>query len=59
MSNVVRHRGEAYDSADDIDDINDTRNGLLLLNMFHFSFGAGELAFLKVCCYFHPRLSET
>ena len=28
MSNVVRHRGEAYDSADDIDD---TRNGLLLL----------------------------
>ena len=31
MSNVVRHRGEAYDSADDIDDINDARNGLLLL----------------------------
>ena len=35
----VRHRGEAYDSADD------TRNGFLLLNMFHFSFEAGELTF--------------
>ncbi|KAF8341039.1 hypothetical protein F5887DRAFT_1076780 [Amanita rubescens] len=47
MSNLIRHRGEAYDYVDDIDDIDDTRNGLLLLSLLHLSFGAGELAFLK------------
>ncbi|KAF8626969.1 hypothetical protein AX15_004609 [Amanita polypyramis BW_CC] len=47
MMNLVRHRGEGYNSANDIDDIDDTRNGLLLHNAFYFSFGAGELAFLK------------
>lgn len=45
--NVVNHRGGTDDSADDINDINDTRNGLLLISLLHRPFGAGELAFLK------------
>ena len=51
ISNVVNHRGGP---ADDINDINDTRNGILLANQLHTPFGAGRIAFLKVCCYFHP-----
>lgn len=44
MSNVVRHR----DGPDDnMNDINDTRNGLLLANHLHVPFGAGDIAFLK------------
>ena len=52
ISNVVHHRGgpDVYD----INDINDTRNGLLLSSLLHHPFGAGKIAFLKVCCYFHP-----
>jgi hypothetical protein len=53
ISNVVHHRGGPDD---DIDDINDIRNGLLLANLLHLPFGAARIAFLKVCCYFHPRL---
>lgn len=53
MSNVVRHR----DGPDDnMNDINDTRNGLLLANHLHVPFRASDIAFLKVCCYFHPGL---
>ncbi len=52
ISNVVHHRGGP--DADDINDINDTRNGLLLSNQLHLPLGAGRIAFLKVCYYFHP-----
>ncbi|KAF8345413.1 hypothetical protein F5887DRAFT_1192054 [Amanita rubescens] len=44
ISNVVHHRGGPDD---DINDINDTRNGLLLVNQLHFPFGAARIAFLK------------
>ena len=52
ISNVIRHR----DGPDDINDINDTRNGLLLNSLLHIPFGAISMAFLKVYCYFHPEL---
>ncbi|KIL59038.1 hypothetical protein M378DRAFT_15139 [Amanita muscaria Koide BX008] len=45
--NIVHHRGGTDDSADGLNDINDTRNGLLLINFLHRPFGAGKLAFLK------------
>jgi hypothetical protein len=53
ISNVVHHRGGPDD---DINDINDTRNGLMLANHLHVSFGAGDIAFLKVRYYFHLGL---
>jgi HNH endonuclease len=54
ISNVVHHRGG---TDDDINDINDTRNGLLLSTLLHRPWGAGNLAFLKVYyCYFHSGL---
>jgi len=46
MLNVVQHRGDVYD-CHDINNIDDTRNGLLLLSLLHRPFGAGKLAFLK------------
>ena len=49
ISNVVRHRGGTDDSADDIDDINDIRNGFLISTLLHRPFGDGRFAFLKVC----------
>ncbi|KAF8327981.1 hypothetical protein F5887DRAFT_159478 [Amanita rubescens] len=45
ISNVVHHRG--VPGADEINDINDTRNGLLLVNQLHLPFGSGMMAFLK------------
>ena len=53
ISNVVRRR----DGPDDIKNINDSRNGLLLSIILHMPFGDGRIAFLKVCCYFHPGLT--
>ncbi|KAF8692316.1 hypothetical protein AX14_002594 [Amanita brunnescens Koide BX004] len=47
ISNVVRHRGGTDDSADDIDDINDIRNGFLISTLLHRPFGDGRFAFLK------------
>ncbi|KAF8345125.1 hypothetical protein F5887DRAFT_1074770 [Amanita rubescens] len=44
ISNVVHHRGGPDD---DINDINDIRNGLLLAYHLHVPFGAGNIAFLK------------
>jgi hypothetical protein len=56
ISNVVRHRGGTDDSTDDINDINDIRNGLLLTALLHRPLVATELALLKVCYYLHPKL---
>lgn len=56
ISNLVHYRGGTDDSANDINDIIDTRNGLLLICLLHRQFGTGKLSFLKVCCYFHPGL---
>ncbi|KAF8695511.1 hypothetical protein AX14_001769 [Amanita brunnescens Koide BX004] len=47
ISNAVRHRGGTDGSADDINDINDTRNGILLSNLLRQPFGSGKLAFLR------------
>ncbi|KIK06021.1 hypothetical protein K443DRAFT_307311 [Laccaria amethystina LaAM-08-1] len=44
ISNVVDHRGRPDDN---INDINDIRNGFLLANHLHATFGAGDIAFLK------------
>jgi hypothetical protein len=54
ISNVVNHRGGPDDN---INDINDIRNGLLLSDLLHGPFGAGHMAFLEVRYYSHPRLS--
>jgi hypothetical protein len=53
ISNTVLHRGG---TDDDIDDIDDIRNGLLLCEILHRHFGVGNVAFLKVCCYIHSGL---
>ena len=42
---LIENRG---DGQDDINDINDIRNGLLLVSTLHKAFGFGEVAFLKV-----------
>ena len=47
ISNIVLHRGGMDTHADDLDGIDDTRNGLLLLINIHRPLGAGEVAFLK------------
>ncbi|KIK06019.1 hypothetical protein K443DRAFT_307295 [Laccaria amethystina LaAM-08-1] len=44
ISNVVNHRGGPDDN---INDINDIRNGLLLSDLLHSPFGAGHMAFLE------------
>lgn len=36
------------DGLPNIDDINDIRNGLLLVQVLHTVFGLGQVAFLKV-----------
>ena len=48
MSNLFNYRHEAYDLVDPLDDINDTRNGILLNVALHRSLDVGEIAFLKV-----------
>jgi endonuclease IV len=46
MINLASHRHEDLDPP--LDDINDTRNGILLAFQLHASFGASEVAFLQV-----------
>jgi hypothetical protein len=48
MSNLFDHRHEAYSSKDRLDDIDDTRNGILLYSGFHCSLDKGRIAFLMV-----------
>ena len=48
MSNLFNHRHEAYDLVDPLDDINGTRDGILLNVVFHRLLDRGEIAFLKV-----------
>lgn len=45
MINLANHRHEAFDPP--LNDINDTRNGILLALQLHRSFGASEVAFLQ------------
>jgi hypothetical protein len=45
ISNLVLHRGGTDTHVDDLDD---SRNGLLLSMVIHRPLGAGEVAFLKV-----------
>lgn len=52
ISDIISLRGQAYPSADNVNDIDDTRNGLLLSNLLHRPFATGKLAFLKVRYYF-------
>lgn len=49
IGNVLSHRRGA-DNVDELDGIDDTRNGLLLWDGLHGQFGNGSLAFLKVSC---------
>ena len=46
MVNLANHRHEAVDPP--LDDINDTRNGILLALQLHLPFGASKVAFLQV-----------
>jgi hypothetical protein len=50
MVNLANHRGEDLDPR--LDNINDTRNGILLYSAFHRAFGESRVAFLRVsyCC---------
>ena len=49
MLNLVKYRGGTYGSAaDDLGDIDDTRNGILLNSLLHRLFGTSKLAFPKV-----------
>jgi hypothetical protein len=45
LGRLMANRGDGQDG---VNDINDTRNGLLLVSMLHKAFGFGEVAFLKV-----------
>jgi len=49
MSSLFDHRREMYGLVDPLDNIDDTRNGILLNSGFHLVFDAGDIAFLKVC----------
>jgi len=49
MVNLANHRGEDVDPP--LDDINDTRNGILLYTGFHRAFGESRVAFLRVSYY--------
>ena len=49
MSNLFNHRRETYGLEDRLDDINDTRNGILLYRGFHGNLDTGDVAFLMVC----------
>jgi HNH endonuclease len=51
ISNVVHHRG-GMDYPEDIQTIDDPRNGLLLNVILHGRFGNADVAFLKVCYSF-------
>jgi len=44
--NLVNHKHEAMDPP--LDNINDTRNGILLASQLHCPFGTSEVAFLQV-----------
>jgi hypothetical protein len=46
MINLVNYRNERLNPP--LDDINDTRNGILLSVLLHHPFGASEVAFLQV-----------
>ena len=46
MKNLPNHRHE--DLEPPLNDINDTRNGILLAVQLHGAFGASEVAFLQV-----------
>jgi hypothetical protein len=48
MSNAVHHRGGTDDPVNDLNDINDIRNGLLLNKLLHVFIGNGDSAFLMV-----------
>jgi hypothetical protein len=48
MSNAVRHRGGTDDPVNNLNDIDDIRNGLLLNKLLHVFIGTGESAFLMV-----------
>ena len=52
ISRLVANRG---DGQDDINDINDIRNGLLLSQMLHRIFRDGDVAFLKVAMVIEPE----
>jgi|ERR1700722_8736468 len=43
---LARHRGQVF--VPPLEDINDTRNGILLSPSLHGPFGASEVAFLRV-----------
>lgn len=49
MSNLFNYRHETYGLQAQLNDINDTRNGILFYRGFHGSLDAGDLAFLMVC----------
>ena len=48
MVSLANHRGEDVDPP--LDNINDTRNGILLYSAFHRAFGESRVAFLRVSC---------
>jgi hypothetical protein len=50
IANALSHRSEG-DNKDELDGIDDTRNGLLLWSAIHHPVGTGALAFLKVSCH--------
>ena len=56
MTNLFNGRRESYGLVDRLDNVNDTRNGILLYRGFHGDFDAGDIAFLMVCDLF-PFLS--
>lgn len=45
--NLANHRHEAFDPP--LDNINDVRNGILLVRQIHTPFGNSQVAFLQVC----------
>ncbi len=49
ISNAVRHRGGPDHPLNDLNSVDDIRNGLLLSSCLHRPLGDGESAFLKVC----------
>ena len=59
MNNLVNYRIEQYFEPLNrpLNDINDTRNGILLSKMLHPFFGASNFAFLRVSHKFNKSSS--